>query len=328
MTVTGARSPASPDPAPVERFLEALARLWPEGGQPENRLGLAVSGGPDSLAMLLLAEQAIPRRFEVATVDHGLRPESAAECAMVRDICAGRRIPCAVLRVLVHGGNVQAEARDARYTALAGWAADRGLSAIATAHHTDDQAETVLMRLNRGSGVSGLAGIRARGTVPGTDLPLLRPLLGFRRTELADAVAAVGLAPALDPSNANERFDRVRIRNALAGSDWLGVTALATSAANLADADDALEWAARREWDERVQEADGAVHYRPQAPRAVALRVVERAIAALGGEPRGADVARLLDRLETGEGGNLAHVLATVERSEWVFRREPPRRTG
>ncbi len=259
MTATAPRSPAGSEPPRelIERFARALARLWPEGGQ----LGLAVSGGPDSLAMLLLAEAAIPRRFEVATVDHGLRPESAAECATVRELCAAKRIPCAVLRVLVQGGNVQAEARGARYAALGQWAADRGLSAVATAHHADDQAETVLMRLNRGSGVAGLAGIRERGTVPGTDLPLLRPLLGFRRAELAEVVAAAGLAAAQDPGNADERFDRVRLRNILAGSDWLGVIALATSAANLADADEALEWAARREWDERVRRGrrDGAL---------------------------------------------------------------------
>ena len=326
MTATAPRSPAGSEPPPElsERFAQALVRLWPEGGQ----LGLAVSGGPDSLAMLLLAEAAIPRRFEVATVDHGLRAESAAECAAVRELCAAKRIPCAVLRVLVQGGNVQAEARGARYAALGQWAADRGLSAVATAHHADDQAETVLMRLNRGSGVAGLAGIRERGTVPGTDLPLLRPLLGFRRAELAEVVAAAGLVAAQDPSNADERFDRVRLRNALAGSDWLGVTALASSAANLADADEALEWAARREWDEHVDEAAGALRYRPHAPRGVALRVVERAIAALGGEPRGADLARLLGRLEAGEGGNVARVLVTVEAGEWVFRREPPRRAG
>src|SRR6187399_3479258 len=109
MTATGARSPAAPElpPEQVARFSEALARVWPDGG----RLGLAVSGGPDSLAMLLLAEAAIPGQFEVATVDHGLRPESARECAKVAEICAGRAIDCAMLAVTVSGGNLQAGAR-------------------------------------------------------------------------------------------------------------------------------------------------------------------------------------------------------------------------
>lgn len=325
MIATEARSPAGNNPPPelIDRFSKALARLWPEGGT----LGLAVSGGPDSLAMLLLAEAAIPRRFEVATVDHALRPESAAECATVRELCAAKRVPCAVLRVLVPGGNLQAEARLARYAALAGWAGDRGLSAVATAHHADDQAETFLMRLNRGSGVSGLAGIRERGAVPGSEVPLLRPLLGFRRVDLAGVVAAAALEAVADPSNANDRFDRVRIRKALAASDWLDVPAVVAAAANLADADDALAWAARREWDEQVTVAGTEIRYRPKAPRAVALRVIERIIQALGGEPRGADVARLHDRLVAGESGNLARVLAAAGGAGWVFRAEPRRRS-
>src|SRR5690349_11620180 len=143
MTATGARSPAAdPPPELVARFKEALERLWPEGG----KLGLAVSGGPDSLAMLSLAEAIIPGLFEVATVDHGLRPESAAECAMVAQVCADRGIRCEVLQVEVGEGNVQARAREVRYEALGEWAGERDLSAVATAHHADDQAETLLMR--------------------------------------------------------------------------------------------------------------------------------------------------------------------------------------
>src|SRR6187402_3868010 len=104
MTATGARLPAAAEPPAelVTRFAEALARLWPEGG----RLGLAVSGGPDSLAMLLLAEAALPGQFEVAAIDHGLRERSAAECAMVAALCAGRGIDCAVRKVTVASGNL------------------------------------------------------------------------------------------------------------------------------------------------------------------------------------------------------------------------------
>ncbi len=102
MTATGARSAAPPDEL-VARFKAALDRLWPEGG----KLGLAVSGGPDSLAMLLLAEAAIPGQFEVATVDHGLRPEAGDDCAFVIRLCSKRSIPCEVLQVRVAPGNVQ-----------------------------------------------------------------------------------------------------------------------------------------------------------------------------------------------------------------------------
>src|SRR5688500_5455850 len=207
MTATGARLPAAPEPDLVARFAEALARLWPDGG----RLGLAVSGGPDSLAMLLLAEAAIPGRFEVATVDHGLRPASAGECALVAQICADRAVPCSILQVTVAPGNVQNEARKARYAALTAWAEQRVLSAIATAHHADDQAETLLMRLNRGSGLSGLAGVREEGLLVGPLFmcPVIRPLLHFRRSELAEVVARSGIAPIEDPSNSDDRFDRV-----------------------------------------------------------------------------------------------------------------------
>src|SRR5512139_2130911 len=304
MTATGARSPAA-DEALLKRFAGELDRLWPEGDRPECRLGLAVSGGPDSLAMLLLADAAIPGRFEVATVDHGLRPESAAECGMVADMCAARGIPCAVLSVSVAEGNLQAAAREARYAALTRWASSRGLTAIATAHHADDQAETLLMRLNRGSGVAGLAGVRERSWLAHSGIALIRPLLAFRRAELAGVVAASGLAPVQDPSNADDRFDRARIRKAIAESEWLDPLALAASAANLAAADEALEWAAGREWNERVVGSEHRISYRRLAPKAVAMRVIARIIADFGGRARGQDLARLLARLEAGEGGNL-----------------------
>src|SRR5687768_7583217 len=119
MIATGARSPAGAEPPEelVARFKEALERLWPEGG----KLGLAVSGGPDSLAMLLLAQAAIPERFEVATVDHGLRPAAKDECALVERTCVERAVPCAVLQIEVEQGNLQEQARVARYAALDGW---------------------------------------------------------------------------------------------------------------------------------------------------------------------------------------------------------------
>jgi len=326
MTAIGARSPAAEGPpeALVERFRQQLERLWPEGGS----LGLAVSGGPDSLALLLLAEAAIPGRVEVATVDHGLREASADECALVARICAERGISCEILRVEVGKGNLQSEARAARYSALAEWASRRALSAVATAHHADDQAETLLMRLNRGSGVSGLAGVRERTEVPPFLIPAIRPLLTFRRADLAVVVESAGLIPVQDPSNTDDRFDRARIRKVLANCDWLDIPALAASAAHLASADEALDWAASREWNERVTGSEDGFHYRRLAPKAVAMRVLARIVADFGGRARGQDLARLLDRLERGEGGNVAGVLATVEGSEWVFRREPPRRSA
>jgi tRNA(Ile)-lysidine synthase len=274
----------------------------------------------------LLAKATIPERIEVATVDHGLRPESASEAAMVAEVCAAQLIPHRTLQVKVARGNLQDKARIARYAALGRWMEERELAALATAHHADDQAETLLMRLNRGSGVAGLAGVRARGVVPGTTLTLLRPLLGWRRAELAKLVEASGLEPAQDPSNEDPRFDRVRIREALKDADWLDVEGVAASAGHLADAEGAMQWAAQREWNEAVEVGEGEIRYTPGAPPAIRIRVLARAIGMLGVEPRLGSVARLMLRLQNGKDATLGGVVARVDGKRWTLRKEPPRR--
>ena len=279
------------------------------------------------MALLLLAHAALPRRVEAATVDHGLRQESAAEAEVVAAVCARLKVPHATLAVAVSAGNVQAQAREARYAALAAWMDGRGLAALATAHHADDQAETLLMRLNRGSGVAGLAGVRERGRIAGSGLPLLRPLLGWRRRELAAIVTAAGLLAVDDPSNADAQFDRVRVRQGLAAADWLSVPSVAQSAGHLADADAALDWAARREWAEQVAREGLAVVYRPTAPRAIALRVMARIILEMDGEvPRGSAVARLFDTLVAGQPASLGRLVARPTHAGWSFTKAPARR--
>ena len=313
----------APDPALVGRFTQDLGALRREPG----KLGIAVSGGPDSLALLLLAAAALPGEIAAATVDHGLRPEGAAEAAEVARVCAAIGVPHAVLAVSVAPGNIQSEARAARYAALAEWAEAHGVTALLTAHHADDQAETLLLRLNRASGVAGLAGTRARGQVPGSALPLLRPLLGWRKAELAAVVAASGLIAAQDPSNADDRFDRARLRKALAEAPWLDVGAVAESAGHLADADAALDWAARREWSECVASEGLGLTYRPQAPRAIALRVLTRIVVQMDGEePRGSAVARLFDSLLAGQTASIGSLVARPARGVWTFMKAPARR--
>jgi tRNA(Ile)-lysidine synthase len=292
----------------------------------DARLALAVSGGPDSLAMLLLAAAVLPGRIIAATVDHRLRAESAAEAAEVARVCAGLGVPHAILAVTVAEGNRQAEARAARYAALADWMAGEEAGALATAHHADDQAETLLLRLNRGSGVAGLAGVRARGQVPGTGLPLLRPLLAWRRAELAEVVAGAGLTAAADPSNLDPAYDRARLRGHLADADWLDLPAIAASAAHLADADAALDWAAAREWQERVETSGLGLIYRPQAPRAVALRVLARIIRSLdGGEVRGGQIATLFERLVARQPASIGVLVARPLPDGWHFSKAPAR---
>lgn len=272
--------------------------------------------------MLLLAHAAIPGRIEAATVDHRLRRESAGEASMVSALCASLGVPHATLPVEVGEGNLQDRARAARYAALGRWAKAAGLDAVATAHHADDQVETLVMRLNRGSGVAGLAGVRARGALPESDLPLLRPLLGWRRVELARVCAAAGIEPARDPSNADERFDRVRVRRALAEAEWIDPAAWAASAGYLQDANQALDWAAEHEWNSCVERSGESLRYTPSAPRALRLRILTRAIEELGGTPRGGEVARL----EAAGGGTLAGVLARREGDSWKLAKENPRR--
>ncbi|KQM19748.1 tRNA(Ile)-lysidine synthetase [Novosphingobium sp. Leaf2] len=315
-------------PDTVARFHGCLAAIWPDGIDREDaRLGIAVSGGPDSLALLLLAHAALPGRVEAATVDHGLRRESAGEAAEVARICALQGIAHATLTVTVAPGNLQAEARAARYVALADWAEACTLAAIATAHHADDQAETLLMRLNRASGVAGLAGTRARGLVPDTGLPLLRPVLDWRRAELAHVVDDAGMVAAQDPSNANDRFDRVRIRQALAGADWLDAAAIAQSAAHIAEADAALDWMAALEWRSCVKPEPMGLKYRPQAPRAVALRVVARIVRELGNDaPRGSAIAHVFEELSAGRPASIGDLVARPNAGGWSFARAPARR--
>lgn len=311
----------------VARFREGLAALWPEAANEESAgLGVAVSGGPDSTALLLLAAAALPGRVEAVTVDHGLRPESAREAEEVAALCARLRVPHVTLGIEVPPGNVQAEARAGRYAAMASWIAQRGLAALATAHHADDQAETLLMRLNRASGVAGLAGARARGQVPETDIPLLRPLLGWRRAELGKIVAAAGIQPAEDPSNTDDKYDRVRIRKALAEADWLDVAAIARSAEHIAEADAALEWMTALEWRACVKKEPMGLGYRPQAPRAVVLRVIARIVRELDGtEPRGGAVVRLLDALIEGRPASIGELVVRPNAGRWSFSKAPVR---
>jgi len=321
------------------RFAADLAALWPEAER-AGPLGLAVSGGPDSLALLLLAHEALPGRIAVASVDHGLRPEAAGEVALVERIAGERGIPFTPLAVRLAPGNVQAQARAARYAALGRWAQEAGLGALATAHHADDQAETLLMRLNRGSGLAGLAGVRALGSLEGTGIALLRPLLGWRKAELARIVALAGITPAQDPSNTNPDFDRARLRARMAEADWLDVDKIAASAGHLAEAWQALGWYAELDWHEMVMrdpQAPGGLGftYCANVPRVIAIETIGKIIAELGGHASRAEAVRAWERLWAGENASLGGVLAvpTVERVEkvgvpmrvWRFRPEPPR---
>ncbi len=323
-----------PDPALIARFQADLLKLT---GRAPARLGVAVSGGPDSLALLLLAAAAVPE-VEAATVDHRLRPEGAAEAAMVAAVCRDLGVAHVTLPIdwpEPPGGNVQARARERRYEALSGWAIDRDIPVLATAHHVNDQAETVLMRLLRGAGVSGLAGTRRYAPLPsqpgtGRSVRLVRPLLDWRREELAGIVAAAGLNAVDDPANADERYDRTNIRALLREKPWIVPERLAASAAHLLDAEEALEWMTRELSATRVgRQSDGSVSLDAAGlPRELQRRLLIEAFAVLEAHDDlpGPKLARLLDGLRTGAGGTLNGVHVTPG-ALWTLRPEPPRRT-
>lgn len=241
---------------------------------------------------------------------------------MVAALCSELGVPHTTLPVTVAPGNVQAEARAARYAALGRWRAAAGVSAVATAHHADDQAETLLMRLNRGSGVAGLAGVRPVTEIGDYGLTLLRPLLGWRRQALAEVARRAGLTPVADPANADPRYDRARLRRRLAEADWLDPASVAQSAAHLAEADAALDWALERLWPEAVSREGEIWLYRPGAPRALALRILARIVAEIdGGTPRVSALARFHDDLASGKAGSLGNVAARVTHAGWALRR-------
>ncbi len=389
-------------PARIDRFTHAVARLV-DPPTVDRPLALAVSGGPDSMAMLALATAAFPGSIVAATVDHGLRADAADEAAMVAQWCAAHAVPHTTLTAdrPPAGASLQAQARHLRYALLGDWAIRIGATALATAHHADDQAETFLMRAARASGPAGLAGIRplwafdaaqwdARSPArPGTpppprtslppipptssrrrpgspssernatppedlhplrndgrvahetsvaddaaSLPVIRPLLDWRRSELR--VIATGLPFVDDPANADPRHDRTAFRALLANAD-LDSVALAASAAHCRETDQALietvDWLWRTR---RLPSAAG--EYRidvDDLPRELRRRLCRAAIGEvrrLGGiaEGRWSDamnIEPLLTALDAGRPATQAGVLVIPDGAVWRFRNSPPRRS-
>lgn len=223
----------------ADRFAEAMDRVL-AGARPET-LCVAVSGGSDSLALLALScGWARPgTRITAVTVDHGLREESAREARDVAEAARGLGAAHEILRWRGWDGrgNLQARARDARRQLISDHCAAHGIGAVLLGHTRDDQAETVLMRLARGSGVDGLAAM-APGRY-GQSL-FLRPLLDETRADLRRYLAGRGMVWAEDPSNADPRFERVRMRRAMADLG-LDSARLAETARAMARARVALE---------------------------------------------------------------------------------------
>ena len=273
------------------------------------------------MAMLHLAV-ACGLKPAIVTVNHGLRPEAAAEADQVAGVAAAVGLTHTTL--LWQGwdgsGNLQDAARKARRQLIAAWARQNAIATVALGHTQDDVAETFLMRLARGAGVDGLAAMA--GDWPEGGILWQRPLLGFTRAELRAWLQEQGNAWVEDPSNDNPRFDRVRARKALAHLHPLGLTParLAHVASHLSDARAALETLADHWAKQTLLEDSGTVLIDPalwQAPTEPQRRVLQRVIlwiAPADYAPRGAQLGQLLGRLAAGQAATLAGVRFTQGR--------------
>jgi tRNA(Ile)-lysidine synthase len=309
----------------VARFAADLAALVPL----DAPLGLAVSGGPDSLALLLLAVTVNREKISVATVDHGLREGSRTEAEMVAALCGRLGVGHDILTVEWEEqpeSNLQASARYKRYALLTDWAQERGIGAIATAHHAEDQAETLLMRLARGSGLRGLRGARATRPL-GDGIVLIRPLLGWRRDELGAIVEEAGIEAVADPANDDPRHDRTIARRLLRETEWLDPARLAATAHHLGEADDALDWALEGLAVSRIAPDREALTVDPVGiPRELQRRLLLCALVRLDiPPPRGPDLARAMDALELGRSVTLAGIKLDGG-PVWRLAPAPPRR--
>ena len=309
----------------------------------------AVSGGPDSMALMhLLARwRATAERPSVlvATIDHGLRPEAADEAALVARAAAALGLPH---RILAWTGDkpsagIQEAAREARYRLLVAHAREEGASHLVTAHTLDDQAETVMMRLSRGSGLSGLAGMRPETDKQG--IRHARPLLGWPKARLLALCHGQGWPFVVDPSNANEDYARVRWRKIMPFLAEEGLTAerLARLSERAALADEALDLKAHEAL-ARAEPvlAEGGLSFEggilAEEPFEIALRVLEQALAQAGLDLENSRLnrlesctLRLREAVRAGEALRLtvAGALVRLDHSGQVsMAQEPPRRRG
>ena len=312
-------------PVDADRLVGLIRYGLPSG----EIIGVALSGGGDSTALLHLC-LAAGLRVEAVTVDHRLRPESAAEAAAVGAACRALGVRHEV-RVWEHravAGNLMDQARRARMALIGDWAKARGIAHVALGHTRDDQAETLLMGLSRAAGIAGLSGMRRQ--FDAGDVRVHRPLLDGGREELRDWLRGRGIGWVDDPTNENERFARVRARKALAALAPLGITAerLAEVAGNLARAQDALavQVVAAGRW---VEERAGALRIGAglwAEPAEVQRQVVVQALMWLTGAgyaPRAGEVERLRAALSEGRDATLAGCRV---RQGWMMRE--PRAVG
>ncbi|WP_247871278.1 MULTISPECIES: tRNA lysidine(34) synthetase TilS [unclassified Azospirillum] len=322
------------DPVSREEFARAMAALG--GFEPAPAVAVGLSGGGDSMALVLLLRHWVAERggsLLALTVDHDLRPESADEAATVGQTAARLGIPHRILRWDGEkpSAGLQAAARAARHRLLAAACGEAGILHLALAHHRDDQAETVLLRLARGSGIDGLAGmaaVRADGAVR-----VIRPLLNFSHDRLLATCRAEVVDWIEDPSNRNPRFARARLRAAvdLLGGEGLDAIRLGEVARRAGRARAALEQATAGLLAEAATvHPEGWITLAPapllDAPAEIALRALAQALTAVGGPAhpvRDEALERLLGALADGQGTTLGGCVVRLRRGAVMVAREP-----
>ena len=303
---------------------------------PPACLGVAVSGGSDSLALLALlaawADETGAPALHVVTVDHGLRPESGDEAAYVGQISAQMGLPHTILKWEGWDGhgNLADRARRARYDLMAQWAGAQGIHDIALGHTRDDQAETLLMRLARQAGLDGLAGMSARHRRG--DLILHRPLLAHSREALRAHLRAGGIRWVEDPSNSDATYRRVQARRALNALRDVGITAegLAQVAHHLAEARATLAQYAVEEARKITRFHSGDLVLERPALRALSPDITRRILQAglkwvSGAEygARGRAVDQAIAALHSGTNTTLQGCRITLRRDTLRISREP-----
>lgn len=313
-------------------FDDGMAALAPFERQPH--LAVAVSGGPDSMALAVLAKNWVGRRdgsLTALVVDHGLRADSSAEASGVQRRLKGLGIPA---EILVWSGDkpttgIQVAARAKRYALLENWCARYGVLHLLTGHHLDDQAETIAMRAARRSGIDGLAGMSA--IVERSQCRLLRPLLGQSRDELRAYLHDLGISWIDDPSNSDTRFERARLRRA--------------PPHNFVQANE-IAWAGNRRLDHEhsvLQALAGSMTLHPfgfctlempnleSVPAQIRAGALSRIVGWIGGQPyrpgpsAATHLCDQIGRLAPGRAATLGGCLVTRGKHSLVVTREPGR---
>ena len=324
-------------------FSRRLAKLSGISKNMPAHFALAVSGGADSLALLALAAKVTnPNwRFSVLTVNHGLRAAAAKETRYVAKLARAHGLKVKTLdwQGAAPTRDIQAAAREIRYQLMTDWCQQKSCTALVVAHHLEDQAETFLLRLARGSGLDGLSAMQSCSVHHG--VRLLRPFLDMPRARLHATTQKAGFAPVDDPSNHDDRFARVRMRQVMAAlaAEGLSAARLSETAARLQSARAALdEITGQALADFVTQDAYGTVYVDRTAfkklPEEVTRRLMARLLTSQSAylsaslsfyPPRAERVAAVLTDIKSNRlaGRTLNGFLLRLRRSQLVICREP-----